>query len=276
MTTTFSRDDAGAIADEVIAAQAAGGQLAPISQRRPGFGLPDAYAVTAALRRLRQARGETPVGRKIGFTNRAMWVEYGVHAPIWGDMYASTVHDLPAGGSRFPLAGQAEPKIEPEIAFGIGAAPQPGMDDRQILGCVAWVAHAFEVVQSRFPGWQFSAADGVASGGLHGALLLGERVDVAVAQAPDWHDRLLNFEVDILRDGEVVDRGKGLNVLDGPLSALRHLVELLAADPHNPQLAPGEIVTTGTLTRAFSIAPGERWSTQVRGIALPGLDVTFV
>lgn len=276
MTTTLSRDEAGSIAAEVLAAQAAGRQLAPISQRRPGFGLPDAYAVTAELRRLRRARGETPVGRKIGFTNRAMWVEYGVHAPIWGDMYASTVHDVAAGGCRFPLAGQAEPKIEPEIAFGIATAPRPGMDDNEILGCVAWVAHAFELVQSRFAGWQFSAADGVASGGLHGALLLGARVEVAVTQAPEWHERLLTFEVDILRDGEVVDRGKGLNVLDGPSSALRHLVDLLAADPHNPQLAPGEIVTTGTLTRAFDVAPGQRWSTQLRGIPLPGMDVTFV
>jgi len=57
--------------------------------------------------------------------------------------------------------------------------------------------------------------------------------------------------------------------------ALRHLVELLASDPHNPPLAAGEIVTTGTVTRAFPIASGERWSTRVEGLPLPGLDVTF-
>jgi 2-keto-4-pentenoate hydratase len=41
------------------------------------------------------------------------------------------------------------------------------------------------------------------------------------------------------------DRGHAANVLDGPLSALRHLVGLFARDPVNSHLAPGDIVTTG-------------------------------
>ena len=36
------------------------------------------------IRRLRIARGERPLGYKIGFTNRGIWDRYGVHAPIWG------------------------------------------------------------------------------------------------------------------------------------------------------------------------------------------------
>jgi 2-oxo-3-hexenedioate decarboxylase len=72
-----------------------------------------------------------------------------------------------------------------------------------------------------------------------------------------------------------MDRGKAANVLDGPLSALRHLNDLLAADRHNLPLAAGEIVTTGTVTRAFPIAPGETWHTELQGLALPGLTVRF-
>ena len=48
----------------------------------PDFGLKEAYQVTAAVRAEREARGERPIGRKIGFTNRTIWAEYGVHAPI--------------------------------------------------------------------------------------------------------------------------------------------------------------------------------------------------
>ena len=55
------------------------------------FSEADAYAVTAKLRELRMARGEKPVGRKIGFTNRNIWAEYGVFQPIWGDVYDTTV-----------------------------------------------------------------------------------------------------------------------------------------------------------------------------------------
>jgi 2-oxo-3-hexenedioate decarboxylase len=41
-------------------------------------------------------------------------------------------------------------------------------------------------------------------------------------------------------------------------------------------LQAGEIVTTGTITTAHSVNPGETWRTAVHGIALPGLAVTFV
>ncbi|MGD9844878.1 MAG: hydratase, partial [Variibacter sp.] len=77
------------------------------------------------------------------------------------------------------------------------------------------------------------------------------------------------------RGGEVVDRGVGSNVLDGPLNAMRHLLTLLKDDKSNPPVAAGEIITTGSLTRAFAIAPGETWSTEIQGLPLPGVSVTF-
>src|SRR6185312_11575341 len=80
-----------AIAAEADDAIANGRQVTPFSTRHAGFGVPQAYAVAAELRRLRQQRGERPIGRKIGFTNRTIWAEFGVHAPIWGDMYDVTV-----------------------------------------------------------------------------------------------------------------------------------------------------------------------------------------
>ena len=70
--------------------------------------------------------------------------------------------------------------------------------------------------------------------------------------------------------------GHARDVLGGPLTALRHLVELLANDDAGPPLAAGEIVTTGTLTRAFPIAAGEIWRTSVRGAPLDGLSLRLV
>ena len=61
--------------------------------------------------------------------------------------------------ARGPNRGLTEPKIEPEIMFGFVAAPSPGMDDAALLSCIAWVAHGFEIAQSIFPDWKFSAAD---------------------------------------------------------------------------------------------------------------------
>lgn len=65
-------------------------------------------------------------------------------------------------------------------------------------------------------------------------------------------------------------------MLDGPLLALRHLVRLLAEDPLNPPLAAGEIVSTGTLTKAMPIAPGQTWSAKPAGIALDAIQIGFV
>jgi 2-keto-4-pentenoate hydratase len=179
-----------AIAAEALAALDTCYQISPFSARLSAFDLDDAYRVTAAIRQMREMRGEMPVGRKIGFTNRTAWPEYG---PI----------------------------------------------------C--------EIVQSIFPGWKFSAPDAVAAFGLHGALLIGPRHSIA-AYAEDWSPTLSTFEIDLKRDGTVVDHGRATNVLDGPVSALRHLVVTLVRDQVNPPLAAGEIVTTGTLTRgAFSL-----------------------
>jgi len=36
------------------------------------------------------------------------------------------------------------------------------------------------------------------------------------------------------------------------------------------------IVSTGTLTRAMPMAPGERWSTKLSGIQLSGIAVTLL
>jgi 2-oxo-3-hexenedioate decarboxylase len=267
--------DIQAVAAEVFGTLDTGHQIEPFSSRISSFNLDDAYRVTAAVRKMRETRGELPVGRKIGFTNRTIWPEYNVYAPIWGYVYDRTVHYLVGIGDTFSLRDLAEPRIEPEIVFRLAAAPAPGMDERTLLASVDWVAHGFEVVQSIFPGYKFSAPDTVAAFGLHGALLIGPRHPVAT-HAEDWARTLSTFEIDLKRDGTVVDHGLAANVLGGPVFALRHLIDLLARDRFNPPLAAGEIVTTGTLTRALPVAPGQTWSTELTGVALECICVRFV
>ena len=72
-----------------------------------------------------------------------------------------------------------------------------------------------------------------------------------------------------------MDRGHASNVMEGPLSTLRHLMDLLANDRANPPIAAGEIITTGTLTKALPVKPGETWSTALQGVALDGISIQF-
>ncbi len=265
-----------AIAGEVIAALDGRRQIAPISDREPGFDLDVAYAVTARVCELRRARSEKPIGRKLGFTNRNIWDEYNVYAPIWSYMYDTTVRWVEPAGADFDLSSVVEPRIEPEITLSLRCAPEPGMDEAALLECLDWVAHGFEVVQSLFPGWKFQAADTVAAFGLHGALMLGPKHAVTSANAREWLARLTSFDVKLSRNGALIDKGHARNVLGGPLSALRNVVEVLSKDKINAPLAAGEFITTGTVTRAFPIARGEVWSTEFSGAPFEGLTLRVV
>jgi 2-oxo-3-hexenedioate decarboxylase len=248
-----------AVAAAVLEALDARAQIPPFA----GLSLQAAYGVTALVRDIRTSRGARVVGRKIGFTNRTIWDEYSVHAPIWGYVYDATLHKLEDGARA---GDYVEPRIEPEIVFGLAEAIAPAMSVAEIAQCIAWVGHGYEIVQSLYPGWRFAAADTVAAFGLHGGLFLGARRPLA---SQDLR-ALESFEIELSRNGEVMDRGRAAHVLDGPLHALRHLAQTLADDPRQPPLTAGEIVTTGTLTRAFPIAAGEVWTTRLQGIDLPG------
>jgi 2-oxo-3-hexenedioate decarboxylase len=273
----ISDNQVEALADRVLAALDTASSISPLTGEPTPLELDDAYRVAAAVAGRRIARGERPVGWKIGFTNRTIWEEYGVHAPIWGLMYDTTVEavDDPATPAPCSLARMVEPRIEPEIVFRIAAVPHPEMSDEELLACIDAVGHGFEMVHSIFPGWRFKPADTVAALALHGCLVHGPLVSLDTADRTDWLERLSSFEITLLRDGAEVDRGIAANVLGGPVPALRHLLRGLVDDPHGRGLEAGDLVTTGTVTRAFPVQPGERWSTRITGLPVPGLAIYF-
>jgi 2-oxo-3-hexenedioate decarboxylase len=265
--------DLEAVAGDVIACLTLRRQVSTFSSRPAGLTLADAYRVTPLLRAAFEARGETITGRKIGFTNRTMWNTYGVGAPIWGYATERSTHEL-ADTPVLHVEDFVEPRIEPEIMFGLKSAPLPGMNDAALLDCIAWVSLGYEIVQSIFPEWTFAAADTVAANGLHGALLIGHRHAIAPRQAA-WQHELATFEAELYCNGDLSQRGGGALVLDSPLVALRHLVDLLANDKDNPQLSAGEVISTGTLTLPMPVKAGESWTAKVSGIPLEGISLRF-
>ncbi len=262
------------LALELSSAYAQGRPLQPPSGRVAGFDSAAGYDVARRLRLQRVAAGAHPVGRKIGFTNRSIWPVYGVFEPIWGAMYDDSVHQLPAARGRLGLQRLFEPKIEPEIVLHLASAPLPGEGPAALLLRVDLVAHAFEIVQSPYPGWRFSTADAVASGSLHGALAMGPAVPTSALATDPW-TALQTFTITLSCDGQDLEHGRGSNVLDGPLHALAHLVQALASRPADEQLQAGEWISTGTLTAALAVQPGQTWRTRLEGIALPGLALGF-
>ena len=266
--------NAATLADALLQARQAATCLPRPTLTHAGFTLDQGYEVADEIRSRRIAAGERPRGYKIGFTNRGIWSKYGVHAPIWGAVWDSTLTRLDGARATLSLAGLVQPRLEPEIVFGFGRSPRAGMLEAELLGCIDWVAHGFEIVHTHFEAWRFEAADTVADFGLHGRLLVGPTVPIAAFAKPG--PDLAGLGVRLMCDGVEVDRGEGKVVLDGPLNALRLWVDAMAAQPQSWPIAPGDVVTTGTLTDAWPLVPGQRWETALSEPRLTGLHLTVV
>ncbi len=240
-----------------------------------GLSLDAAYAQALAVRQLRMARGEQPRGYKVGFTNRSIWPRYNVFAPIWGSVWDSTL-TLCEGEGSVSLAHTCQPRLEPEVVFGLKSTPAPETTLDGIFAAIDWVAPGFEIVQSHLPDWKFLPPDTVADGGLHARLLVGRRTPVRdLANGAAALDELLaQARVSLLKGGAMVEEGQGSNVLDSPLRALVHFTQTLRACPGAPDLQAGDVVTTGTWTDAWPVTPGEHWTARFSS-QLSGLDVTF-
>jgi 2-oxo-3-hexenedioate decarboxylase len=245
----------------------------PFSDRHPDLTPAQAYEAAAALHRRRTEAGWKAVGRKIGFTNRTIWPRYGVYEPIWGTVYDRTLAFAEGNRATVSLAGLAQPRIEPEICFGLRSSPLPGSKGDELLRSIDWVAHSIEIVQCHHPAWKLKLADACASNGLHGRLVVGQRF--SISEVSNLEALLPKVEVALKKGSQTVDRGVGANVLGSPLLALAYLVDVLAKQPDAPPLMPGELTSTGTITDAHPVAPGETWSTEIHGLALPGLQITF-
>lgn len=271
--------DPTAIAEEILAARAAGGRLEPFTGRIAGFGLEEAYQVAGIVACRRAAR--SPVtGRKIGFTNPALWEKAGLTQPVWGSMFNETVTRAGAGGETptIAMAGAVEPKIECEVVVVLRSGPGRGERGAAVARHLAEIGLGFEIVDSPYPGWRMRPADAVAAGGIHHGLAVGPLTAVTNPEATAAAMAELAVSMTRAPAGDPdaaapVAEGAGRMVLGNPLDAVGVLAEM-AADQGTP-LVPGEIITTGTLTPPLAAAAGECYRATAAAGALPPVTVVL-
>jgi len=139
-----------------------------------------------------------------------------------------------------------------------------------VLEAIEWLAPSFEIVDCHFDEWKFKSADSAADFALHWRLIVGAPCPVRADDIPALVSQLHDCRVTLARNGVVADRGVGANALGHPASALAHLADVLSRQTAFEPLAAGEIITTGTLTAALAMQPGEEWVSRYEG--LPGVS----
>jgi 2-oxo-3-hexenedioate decarboxylase len=229
-----------------------------------GFDLDAAYAMESEIMRLREASGRAAIGRKVGFASKALWRILKLETVVWAHMFEDTVHHAEQGVLDLQISHLRAPKIEPEIVMKL-------RDPANGLRGVEWIALGFEIVDCPYPDWKFTPVDFVAAWGLHAGLIVGPRRPVA--DIDTLGNQLADFRLSLSCNDELAEEGAGRNCLRSPALCLEELAR--AAAKRGDALRPGEIISTGSLTDAKPITPGEEWRAELNGLPLPSLRVRF-
>lgn len=261
----------------------AAGTLMPALSDEISLSIEDAYDIARSIVDIRIAQGETPVGRKIGFSNRKLWHRYGKSAPmegpIWSTLFDSTVEFAMDNVALHKLTRAAQPRIEPGLVFKLARTPDPETDLAGMAECLEWMANGFEVVTSPFRQWSFEPADAIAAFGLHRALIVGEPKMLSRQRRANLPDVLAGASLSLSRSTAdstaLCAAGLGSDVLDSPLHALHALHQQLHAQERFAPLQAGELIMTGSWTDALPVKRGEVWSSAFSQLNLPGLNLSF-
>jgi 2-keto-4-pentenoate hydratase len=189
-------------------------------------------------------------GWKLAATSAAGQAHIGADGPLAGRLYERC---LVQSGSVLGVTRMRMRAAEAEFAFRLardvnatGAAPTRA----EVLDAIGQLIPAIELPDSRFVDFLAAGLPSMVADGLCcGFLVLGRPVRA-------WdEDELARQVVVMRRNGEVVARGSGADVLGDPVEALVWLARRLhtAGTP----LRRGEVVTTGACTPAYPVAAGD-------------------
>jgi 2-keto-4-pentenoate hydratase len=217
------------LAQILLTARAERRTIEPVTATEP-LSLDEAYEVQRAGLNLRIARGERLVGWKLGYTSAAMREQMGIDSPNFGPL--TDVMQRTSGADVG--AWLTQPRVEPEIAVLMGTGGRIGA----AFACL-------EVVDSVYRDYRFTLADNTADGSSAGVFVLGPELPIGDLAA---------IQVQFVVDGEPVAVASGAAADGDPLKGVAWLRDQLHA--RGFELAVGDIVLTGGLTRAFPLVLG--------------------
>lgn len=248
----LSSQDIAALADELDLAERSGNRIALISQRHPGAGLDEAYAIQRDWVARKLAAGRRRIGWKIGLTSRAMQQALAIETPDSGVLLDDMRFD---DGGTVPAGRFIQPRVEAEIAFVMARdLTGPDVSVWDVLNATDCIVPALEILDTRVvpvdpaTGARRTVVDTVADNAANAGIVTGGR-----AVRPDtvdlrWCGAILS------RNGRVEETGLAAGVLNNPAVG----VCWLAQDLHRrgEAIRAGDIVLSGSFIRPVECPPG--------------------
>ncbi|WP_229215721.1 2-keto-4-pentenoate hydratase [Duganella sp. CY15W] len=244
--------DIAALAQQLDSAAREHVEIDPLAPQH-GYSLDQAYAIQHASIALRHARGEKPVGVKLGFTSRAKMIQMGVDSLIWGLLTDAMLYEE---GGVVNLADFIHPRVEPELCFLTSRAIDRPLTLLEAADYLAGVAPAMEIIDSRYRNFKFNLEDVVADNCSSAGVVVGEFcADLA---------QLNNRGVTMRFNGRPVALGSTGAILGNPLRSVVQASQLASAC--GMVLPAGSLIMAGAATAAEALQPGLHVSVDIGGL----------
>ncbi|WP_286138279.1 fumarylacetoacetate hydrolase family protein [Bacillus sp. AFS055030] len=213
----------------------------------PGLTEKEAYQIQLTNVEEKLKKGQKIIGKKIGLTSIAMQELLGVDEPDYGHLL--TDMKIPNFG-EVQVANMILPKVEAEIAFVLKKdLIGPNITFEDVINATDYIVPAIEVVDSRIENWKIRLEDTVADNASSCLFVLGnERFDVGEIDLP-------NVTMELYRNGELMNSGKGEAVLGNPIHCVAWLANKLSE--FGISLNAGEIILSGALSAAINANAGD-------------------
>jgi 2-keto-4-pentenoate hydratase len=214
--------------------------------------LDQAYRIQLGQIARRVAGGERQIGWKVGLTSKAIQQQFGFHEPVFGCILQSD-----PSGHRFAPADLISPGFENELCMRLGRDLSGSIGLEEARAAIDVIYPSLEIIETRGP-FTEQIALALADNAQQKTVILG-----APTQLPAV---LETIEAKVFINDQLVGSGLGEAVLGNPLQSVMWLAEKLGQ--YGQTLKAGEIIMTGSFTRQFPIAPGDRIRTEFAGVGV--------